>query len=371
MSAKASSRFQPVQGKIGGRFFLGARPGATQHQDGSLFQFGIVGPWTKPSRRVRTDRLERHASMTFDVRPPRLLAPRLHRGVGRQRCYVEAMGPKPVAGSDDMLTQALDELYAAPFEGFVQLRKELSARLRSAGDVSGGRQVADAIKPTRTAWALNRIARHNPELVAAIAKSREAASTAQKNGDPSAIRDMARQYRDAIGGVVRAVRAILAADGLTLSAMQARRVAETLQALTSDEGELAKLTTGRLTRDVEVEDPFATVELGPGERSSSRPAPERKDVSTKRADEKAARAREAERLRDLRILQEKQRALEEARTRVTELDHAVAEARKVLMHEEREVKRAQYEADKANRNLADLSERLARARERLKKLQTA
>jgi hypothetical protein len=270
------------------------------------------------------------------------------------------MGPKPVLGTDDALTQALDDLYAAPFERFVPLRKELSARLRSAGDVSGGRQVAAASKPTRTAWALNQVARRHPEMVAAISLSRQSASAAQKGGDSSAVRDLARQYRDTIGGVVRAVRAILATDGVTLSATQARRVGETLQALASDEGELEKLTTGRLTRDVEVEDPFAAIELGAARRDPKARPTACEDTSAKRAVDKAARAREAE----------KQREIEEARARVTELARAVDKARKAVMHEQRAARQAQYKADKANRNLADLTEKQARATEQWKKLQT-
>jgi hypothetical protein len=277
---------------------------------------------------------------------------------------------KSILQNDETLIRALDELYAAPFERFVSLRADLRARFRAAGDAAGARQVSEAAKPTRTAWALNRVARSNPELVAAMVRAREGAATAQKRGDSTAIRDLVRQYRDAVAAVVRAVRATLVANGGTLSATHARRVGETLQALAADEGERKKLTTGRLTRDVEVDDPFSETELGPLVPGSKRRPSTGEEAPSQRANEKAARAREAERLRDLRILREKQHALDKARSTVSELDDAIAEARKFAMQEDREARRAQYAADKANRKVADLMEKLARARDQLKKLQT-
>jgi chromosome segregation ATPase len=264
--------------------------------------------------------------------------------------------------TDDAASSALDELYAAPFESFVSLRRELGARLRAAGDVSGARLLAEASKPTRTAWALNQVARRHPELIKAIVESRDAAAAAQKRGDAGVVRELARQYRDTVGEAVRAVASILAADGVALSNAQARRVGETIQALAMRADERAKLAVGRLTRDVEVEDAFASLEIGPiADRPKEGERP-REEKSTKNADEKAARAREAERLR---ILQARRRAAEEARERVTEVERAVTEARSTVMQAERELRHAQHEVDKAKQNLEDLQKKLERAREEL------
>src|SRR5579859_6882387 len=105
------------------------------------------------------------------------------------------MARKPTAANGETSGAALDELYAAPFEAFVPLRRELSARLRAAGDASGARRIAEAIKPTRTAWALNQLARRHPELVTAIIQLWQAAAAAQEGGDATAIRKRAREYR--------------------------------------------------------------------------------------------------------------------------------------------------------------------------------
>jgi hypothetical protein len=273
------------------------------------------------------------------------------------------------ASSDKDLNGALDELYVAPFESFVAFRSELAARLRAAGDAFAARQVANATKPTRTAWALNQVARLRPELVAAIVSSREAAASAQKSGNSSEIRGSSRRHRDAIVEVVRAVGTILAADGASFSAVQARRVGETLQAIAMDETERKALTAGRLTRDVAVADPFAGIDAGPPmlRRSPGDSAPSEKsaraEASKGRLEERSAQARDAERIR-----RERERVTEEARSRVKTLDASIAEARKAAAQAQRELVRAQHEADQAKRTLTDREQELERAKEHLMRL---
>jgi hypothetical protein len=256
---------------------------------------------------------------------------------------------KESIGVDLALNAALDELYAAPFDSFVSVRRELSMRLRGSGNASAARLVAQAAKPTRTAWALNQVARAHPDIIAAIVRLREAASDEQKTGDAQTIRDGVRRYRDAVGVAVRAARSTLAADGVALSPTQARRLSETLQALSTDASEREKLASGRLTRDVEVEDLFAGVEVSEVARHP--------------------KEREAERLRVERERRERERAVEEARAHVTALERAVDDARKISVDAEREARRAQYDSDKAARALAELERKLDQARDNLKKPQ--
>jgi hypothetical protein len=264
---------------------------------------------------------------------------------------------KESTGIDHALNAALDELYAAPFDSFVSLRRELSVRLRGSGNASAARLIAQAAKPTRTAWALNQVARAHPDIIAAIVRLREAAATEQKTGDAQTIRDGVRRYRDAVGVAVRAVRSTLAADGVALSPAQARRLSETVQALSTDESEREKLASGRLTRDVEVEDLFAGVEVSEVARHPIERGPVRY-VKGSTGDAEAARTREAERLRVEREREERERAVEEARAQVTALERAVDDARKISTDAEREARRAQYDSDKAARSLAELERKL-------------
>jgi hypothetical protein len=256
----------------------------------------------------------------------------------------------------------LNELYAAPFDRFVSLRKELAARLRAEGDAEAARRLGTANKPTRTAWALNQVARSHSELVDAIVDSWKAAAGAH-NQDADAIRDGARRYREAIGEAVRAARAILAADGVSLSTAQARRMGETLQALAAHEVDREKLKAGRLTQDVSVDDPFGGLDPSHGVRHPKPLKAAGGQSSSRGAEEAAARKVEADRIR-----QEKQRAIDEARARVTSLEQSVAEARKMAADAERVRKQAESEAARAKRTVGTLEEDLARAREHLERL---
>jgi hypothetical protein len=265
--------------------------------------------------------------------------------------------------TDPALSQALDELYSAPFEAFVGLRRELASRLRSAGDAAAARSIAAAEKPTRTAWAINQVARRRPDLLAAIIEGRKSAATAQTDGDADRIRETARRYRECLAGAVREVRSVLAEAGVSLSAAHARRTGETLQALSTDDGERAKLSSGRLTRDVTVEDPFAGLALGATtHRATGRQAKAPADQSSKTQDLEAARRREAERAR-----RERERAIDEARARVTAMEHAVVEARRTAAEADRVALRARHEAEAARSALDSLERDISRAREELKR----
>src|SRR5580692_93035 len=116
------------------------------------------------------------------------------------------------AGGDGV-DDALDALYAAPFDGFVALRTELGRALRSRGDPAGARAVAAAAKPTRAAWALNRVARHKPAVMGAIVEAWKVASNAPLRREGVDLVDAARRYREAVAEVVREARAALEPDG--------------------------------------------------------------------------------------------------------------------------------------------------------------
>jgi len=260
------------------------------------------------------------------------------------------------------LEAPLNELYAAPFERFVSLRKELAARLRAEGDAEAARRLGAANKPTRTAWALNQVARNHPELVDAVVDSWKAAAGAH-NQNADAIRDGARRYREAIGEAVRAAGALLAADGISLSTAQARRMGETLQALAAHEPDREKLKAGRLTQDVMVDDPFGGLDPSDGGRNPKPLKAASAQSASRHAEEQAARKVEADRIR-----QEKQRAIDEARAAVTSLERSVAEARKMAAEAESARQQAEREATRAKRAVVSVEEHLARAREHLDRL---
>jgi hypothetical protein len=162
------------------------------------------------------------------------------------------------------LSEALGRLHAAPFESFLPLRRELAASLRAAGDAGAARTVAAAPKPTRTAWALNQVAHHRPELVKAMLGARDTAVSVQKKGEATAIREAIRESRARTTEVLHAARDVLVAAGFAVPVAQTRRMGETLAAASLEGSEARRLfAEGRLTRDLGQEDPFAGLEAGP------------------------------------------------------------------------------------------------------------
>jgi hypothetical protein len=227
----------------------------------------------------------------------------------------------------DLLASALDQLLAAPLDDFVPLRKKLVAELRAAKDAPAARQLAATAKPTRTAWALNQVARRQPAVFTALFEAREAA---EARGDAEHLRRTTREYRDRLNDVVRAAHDVLAEVGVELNVQQSRRVAETLQAACAGEGDVrARLVAGTLTEDVSLDDPFGAMTVGADEAAPEAPhaAPVRTAMQqTHETDEQAralARKQEEERQEQERREQERrQRALQAAQDRVTELEEA-------------------------------------------------
>ncbi len=248
---------------------------------------------------------------------------------------------------------ALDRLYAAPLEGFVALRKQLAGELRSAGDAEASRAVAAAPKPTRTAWALNQVSRRQPELPAALLRARDAAF-ARSAGKVEGLRQATRDYRDRLGDVVRAARDRLAEGGMDLSAEQARRMTETLEAACAEDGDEARegkgaraqLLRGMLVRDVEADDPLALLAAG-----AAGPARRGPDPALARKHEQERKERE-----------QRAKALAAARARVAELEEAARDALARL-------RAAQAEADRARRATDEADARLAEAREKVTHLE--
>ncbi|HZU84327.1 MAG TPA: hypothetical protein VE987_15465, partial [Polyangiaceae bacterium] len=236
--------------------------------------------------------------------------------------------PERNAAAGSSLADALDRLYAAPLERFVPLRRELAAALRAQGEAPASRLVASAGKPTRAAWALNQVVRDDPRRVVALFEAWDAAADAQARGDAAAMRATARAYRDRAGELTQAVRDRTAKAGAELGAAQLRQVGATLQAASAggDDGR-AKLLRARLTRHVELDDPFEGIPLEgahapaqPGAatgRSEARaqPAAHRAPGATAQARAESAERKRAQAAAERAALRER----EERRRRIEEI----------------------------------------------------
>lgn len=286
----------------------------------------------------------------------------------------------------DPVADALARLYAEPLESFLAKRKELAAGLRAAGDAEAARAVAAAPKPTRTAWALDQVARREPTAVRAMLEARDAAAAAPGRGDADALRGALREFRGRVGEVLDLARDVLAAAGFEANATQLRRMGETLQAASVPGSEArARLQAGTLAHDVPVEDPFGGLEAAvpPARTPASAHARARPDTRAREPERAHERERAQEREREERA--RRQAAIESAQQRVTALDAEAREAREAAraadtaaFHADKEVVRAQRDAERARkdaeraRQAADEAEsRVARARADLKALRSS
>jgi hypothetical protein len=277
---------------------------------------------------------------------------------------VSAPTKKPTS-EPDPLSDALDRLYGAPLEQFVALRRELGGALRAAGELPASRLVATAAKPTRTAWALNQVARGRPELLQAVFDARDGAAVAQKQGDAQQVRTTVREFRTRLAEAVRGARDVLAGVGVRLNAGQSRRIGEALQAASAGGADArAKLLEGRVAQDVGVVDPFGGLDVGET-RARRSPEPPPEDAASRKRE---AAARDAHERAIQRERAERDRAIEERRLRVLSLEQKAREAHALAREAEVAAGRAQSAAEKARRACVEADERLGQARAELRTL---
>jgi hypothetical protein len=240
----------------------------------------------------------------------------------------------------------------------------LASELRSCGDSAGFRDVLAAKKPSRTAWALNQVARRDAEVLRAALNAHAAAARAQSVAEGEVMRETARVFRDRVGDVIKRCAEIVADSGAQLSPSQARRLGETLRAAIGDTGESRqRLLAGRLVDDVDIEEPFA------GQPDVAGARVPRVEVQSKTSAAAKARERQAEQARETQRAKEaRERAIADARRDVGALEKDVREARELAHQAETVAARAAAEADRARRAVTGAEDRLAKAREALQKL---
>lgn len=162
------------------------------------------------------------------------------------------MGP---LGADDIPGgEAGRDLYAVEPSHFVSARDGLVKRLRADGRRDEAALVAKLRRPPATAWALNRVARTQPDLVEAVLDAGaglRAATEAALGGDASGLRAAQARERRAADVVAGAGIAHLVAAGRIAGDDARRRMMATLRAAAVDPDAAARLVAGVLDDDRE------------------------------------------------------------------------------------------------------------------------
>jgi hypothetical protein len=143
-----------------------------------------------------------------------------------------------------MAPDPIDELYGLDLEDFVRERDALAKRLRAEGDRERAEEVKRLPKPTRAAWAVNRLVRERPDEVRGLVEAGEALAGAQEQLLGGADADVLRRAADAARRLVDALAGEAPADGPTRDKVRA-----TLHAATVDPAVRAELAAGRVVKE--------------------------------------------------------------------------------------------------------------------------
>src|SRR5688572_13676477 len=146
----------------------------------------------------------------------------------------------------------LDTLYHGALEEFTARRNELAKELRDGGDGDAAGWVKALKKPTRAAWIVNQLgARKRKELDAVLERGEELRGLQEGmlagDVDRDRLRDAARAEQDSISALMKAAEAIGREHGAGSQVID--RVAETLQAASSDPEVASAIADGRLERE--------------------------------------------------------------------------------------------------------------------------
>lgn len=233
----------------------------------------------------------------------------------------------------------LDALYQGPLDQFTPARNALA---KSRG--SDGAAIKALEKPNVAAWAVNQLYWHEREsfdrLVEASDNSRDE-HRKMLAGKAADVREAEKAHRDAIRAATEKVREILANGGQSATPQTMTAVAETLEALPTDD------PPGRLTRPMKPLG-FAALSGVPIRSAPAKPQrPSMKLVTSK--PDPAAEREEAERAK--RQAEEEREQLKAAQQEAREAESAEQRARTAVEKAEREVERRTQELDQANETL--------------------
>ena len=247
------------------------------------------------------------------------------------------------AHHDNVVDEALARLYRATPEEFVATRKSLVAEMRKKGENEAASAIAEAKKPTSTAWAVNQLALSHREAFENFTAAVESLRKAQRHlleASPAKSSEAKKDFADArtalnrrIAELQKLAKAELERVGVKWTLAAQRRIATTLNTapLASPEN-LARVASGRLEKDLDAaeDDSVLAVALGPlDERKLAARTTHHKE-SVKRDDEaRAARARKEAEERARRQLEDDARVRErEAAKLEAEADHAESLAKR-------------------------------------------
>ncbi len=240
-----------------------------------------------------------------------------------------------MADDQDAVAQAVDELYSADPDSFMERRSALSAAAKKSGDPAGAKQIAALRKPTRSAFTVNLLARTEPDAVAELLDLGGQLRDAERSVDAKQIRELTTRRRRLVDELTKRAFDIL--DERSPSSAIRDEVVSTLTAALADEDLADQLADGTLVKPARWEGfgfgggpDLSLVPPPPAKRTAPvKPpkAPARKGMSKEEVEQarRLAAEQEAEAREQAKAAAEaaKQEKLDDARRALDEAEEAV------------------------------------------------
>jgi hypothetical protein len=220
-------------------------------------------------------------------------------------------------------------LYEIVPEQFIAARDSLVRRLRAAGDKAGAARVAKRRRPPLTAWALNRVARDDPEIIDELLRAGgelRAAMGRALAGDASGLRQAHSHDRAAVEAVVAGAAARLTGGHYPVTEVMRTRMGATLRAAVVDESVAERLRASALETDYDAPG-FGIDALWPLSAPEPEPPPGQPSAGGPEVDDLADGRRRRDRQHRMAGLAAEAARLEsEAQERVAEADRLEGDA---------------------------------------------
>jgi hypothetical protein len=271
------------------------------------------------------------------------------------------------------LDDDIDELYGLPLDEFVAARNALVKRLKKEGDKDAATAVQALKKPSLAAWALNRLARDDPNAITELLEAGAAVRRAHRqalSGDATALRAATRTEQREVSGLAQRAAAILDGAGSS-GAANLDRLATTLRAAATDEEAGEALRQSRMLTDLEASGfdltgglvlvPPPREEAAPGRRDGAAAAPPAATAEVEAGDEADAEARAeaaaAQAAAERQAKRERERAeakVAAAAKKAERLEQEADRAEETAIAARQRAADARAAADEAAAELADL-----------------
>ncbi|MBP2323001.1 valyl-tRNA synthetase [Kibdelosporangium banguiense] len=255
------------------------------------------------------------------------------------------------------LKSIANQLYALLPAEFMAARAEYVREAKAAGDKETAAKIAKLRKPSQAAWALNLLARRQPDELQRLGNLGAALRDAHGRFDGETLRELSKQRHQLIRALVAQVRRLASDEGQKLSESMVRDIESVFTAALADPAVTEILKAGNLSATNELTEqegwpePAEPVVDEVALRREQRAERQRQELGRARAEaqhtsevrdraQNALAHAEQKAARATRHLEELTAELERARTTEQEANSEVREARTVFRTAEKAAERA-------------------------------